>query len=123
MCGRKPPKKAALIDLATHPEKAVDPADRISAVDGLSYAVRFEVKGVRQDPPVFRALVALLTDKDEQVRVMASNILAMVRDAEFRGDIGRPEKKAPDGGWQHWLDDITAKDAGYLKDYEVCKRK
>jgi hypothetical protein len=110
----------ALIDLATHPEKAVDPADRITAVDALGYTVRFQVKGVRQDPQVFKTLVGLLTDKDEEVRVMASNILAPIRDGDFRGDAGRPEKKTPEGGWQHWLDEITAKDAGYLKDYEVC---
>jgi TPR repeat protein len=110
----------ALIDLATHPEKAVEPVDRISAVDGLGFAVRFEVRGVRQDPPVFRALVSLLADKDEEIRVMAANILAPVRDGDFRGDAGRPEKKAPEGGWAKWLDDITAKEAGYAKDYEVC---
>jgi hypothetical protein len=110
----------ALIDLATHPEKAVEPVDRISAGDGLGFAVRFEVRGGRQDPPVFRALVSLLMDKDEEIRVMAGNILAPVRDGDFRGDAGRPEKKAPEGGWAKWLDDITAKEAGYAKDYEVC---
>jgi hypothetical protein len=112
--------QAALIDLAAHPEKAVVPEERISAVDALGSAVRFQVKGVRQDPPVFRALVALLADQDEPVRVMAANILAPIRDPDFRGDAGRPEKKAPEGGWPHWLDEITAKQAGYLKDYEVC---
>jgi hypothetical protein len=110
----------ALIDLATHPEKAVDAADRISAVDALGYTVRFQVRGVRQDPPVFRALVGLLADKDEEVRVMAANILAPIRDPDFRGDAGRPEKKTPAGGWPQWLDEITAKEAGYRKDYEVC---
>ena len=109
-----------LIDLATDPTKAVNPADRVSAVDALGQAVRFQVKGVRQDPPVFRALVTLLDDKEEPIRVMAANILAPIRDPDFKGDAGRPEKKAPDGGWQKWLDEIAAKDAGYLKDYEVC---
>ena len=51
---------------------------------------------------------------------MASNILAPIRDGDFRGDLGRPERKSPAGGWQQWLDEITAKNAGYLKDYEVC---
>ncbi len=110
----------ALIDLATVPDKAVTQADRVSAVDGLGQAVRLQVKGVRQDPPVFKALVALLTDKDEELRVMAANILAPIRDPDFRGDAGRAERKAPEGGWQNWLDEITAKQAGYLKDYEVC---
>ncbi|MDQ6708432.1 MAG: hypothetical protein M3Z85_20940, partial [Acidobacteriota bacterium] len=110
-----------LIDLATNPMKAVDPADRVSAVDALGQAVRFQVKGVRQDPPVFQALVTLLDDKEEPIRVMAANILAPIRDPDFKGDAGRPEKKAPEGGWQKWLDEIAAKDAGYMKDYDVCR--
>ena len=109
----------ALIDLATN--VAADHIDRVSAVDGLGQAVRFQVKGVRQDPPVFKALIALLDDKDEELRVMASNILAPIRDSDFRGDSGRAERKAPAGGWQQWLEEITAKDAGYQKDYEVCR--
>ncbi len=110
----------ALIAKAMETDAAADQADRVAAVDGLCQAVRLQLRGVRQDPPVFQALVALLTDKNEELRTMAANFLAPVRDAEFRGDIGRPEKKAPDGGWQQWLDEITAKDAGYRKDYEVC---
>ena len=110
----------ALIGLVTKPDKAVDRADRVSAVDALGQAVKFQVKGVHQDPPVFRALVSLLDDKDEELRVMAANILAPIRDRDFRGDLGRPERKSPDGGWQRWLDGITAKAAGFRKDYEVC---
>jgi TPR repeat protein len=30
------------------------------------------------------------------------------------------ENKAPQGGWQHWLDEITTKQAGDLADYKVC---
>ena len=58
---------------------------------------------------------------DLAVRALGGfTILAPIRDPDFKGDAGRPEKKAPDGGWQKWLDEIAAKDAGYLKDYEVC---
>ena len=85
----------AVIELATNPDKAADAADRISAVDALAYAVRYQVKGVRQDPQMFKALVTLLDDKNEEVRVMASNILAPIRDSDFRGDLGRPERKSP----------------------------
>lgn len=109
-----------LIDLAANPAQAINPADRMSAVDGLGQTVKFQIKGVRQDPPVFKELVALLDDKNEDVRVMAANILEPIRDSDFRGDSGRPERKAPEGGWNRWLDDITAEDAGYGKDYEVC---
>ncbi|MES1256925.1 MAG: tetratricopeptide repeat protein, partial [Acidobacteriota bacterium] len=43
-----------------------------------------------------------------------------VRDRDFRGDLGRTEQKTPPGGWQHWLDEISAKAAGYGQDYAVC---
>jgi TPR repeat protein len=107
----------ALIRLA---ESGVEQADRVAAVDGLVNAVRFQVRGVRQDPAVFRALAGLLTSKDDELRTMASNALAPIRDGEFRGDIGRPEKKAPEGGWTAWLDAITAKNAGYTAGYANC---
>jgi TPR repeat protein len=107
----------ALIHLT---ESGVDQSDRVGAADGLVNAVRFQVRGVRQDPPVFRALVGLLTSKDEELRTMAANALAPIRDGEFRGDIGRPERKAPEGGWDAWLDGITAKNAGYLQGYAAC---
>jgi hypothetical protein len=51
---------------------------------------------------------------------MAANTLEPVRDSSFRGDLGRPELKEPSGGWNAWLNLVTAKAAGYQKDYEVC---
>jgi TPR repeat protein len=104
---------------------ALDPAygDRVSAVDGLVTAARLQIRGVRQDPKLFKALVMLLDDKDEELRTMASNFLAPVRDPGFRGDLGRPEQKTPEGGWQQWLDKVTTKAAGYRKDYEVCANR
>ena len=110
----------ALIAAALNSDPAADQSDRVSAVDGLCQTVRLQLKGVRQDPPVFKALVAMLTDKNEELRTMAANFLAPIRDGDFRGDAGRPEKKMPEGGWPAWLDEITAKNASYQKDYEVC---
>ncbi|HMX63682.1 MAG TPA: hypothetical protein PKD58_11505, partial [Candidatus Sumerlaeota bacterium] len=57
------------------------------------------------------------------IGTVANNTLMTIRDAEFRGDIGRPERKAPEGGWQAWLDQLSAQAAGYRKDYEVCASK
>ena len=107
-----------LIDYVKAP---LNPLDRLSAIDALGYAVRFQVKGVRQDPHIFAALIDLLQDKDEEARVMAANILAPIRDKDFRGDAGRPESKSPAGGWPKWLAEITAKQAGYSADYDLCK--
>ncbi len=64
------------------------------------------MKGFRQDQPLFRALVALLQEKDEPIRSTAAGILAPVYD--FGGD-GPQRKRAPEGGWDKWLDSITPK--------------
>ena len=62
----------------------------------------------------------MLEDKNEEIRTIASNTLMPIRDREFRGDLGRPERKAPEGGWQAWLSEVTARAAGYRKDYANC---
>jgi len=110
----------ALIALATGQEKAVDERDRIDAVDGIVQAAKLQIRGFRQDPELFKALVVLLSDKNEELRTMANNTLAPVRDAAFRGDLGRQEQKEPVGGWDGWLKEVTAKAEGYRKDYAVC---
>ena len=110
----------ALIAVATGLEPTVDENDRVSAMDGIVHAARLQVKGVRQDPALFRALVVLLSDKNEELRTMAANTLAPIRDSSFRGDLGRPELKEPNGGWDAWLGQVSAKAAAYQKDYEVC---
>jgi hypothetical protein len=106
--------------VATNTSGTIEPAVRVGAADAIVYATRLQLKGVRQDPAMFKALVALLEDKNEELRTMAANTLAPIRDSDFRGDLGRPEQKAPNGGWTAWLNEVTAKAAGYLKDYEVC---
>ncbi len=110
----------ALTELALHPERAIAEEDRVAAVDGIDHAVRFQLRGARQDPPLFAALVTLLTDKNEELRTMAANILAPVRDPGFRGDLGRTEQKVPLGGWPNWLEGVTAKAADYRNDYQDC---
>lgn len=110
----------ALAGLALGAIPAVDPADRVGATDGLVEAARMQVKGVRQDPALFRALIDLATGKEDELRTMAASVLAPIRDADFRGDAGRPEKKAPEGGWEAWLDGVTAKAEGYEHGYRAC---
>ena len=106
--------------LAADPAKAVDPADRVSAADAVVEAARFQIKGVQQDAGLFQALVAMLEDKNEEIRTIAGNALMPIRDPEFRGDLGRPERKAPDGGWPAWLSEVSKRAAGYRKNYAEC---
>lgn len=109
--------QSALIRLT---ESGVTQTDRVSAADGLVNAVRFQVRGVRQDPPVFRALVGLLKSQDDELRTIAASALAPIRDGNFVGDMTRKERKEPEGGWDIWLDGITAKAAGYAHGYAAC---
>jgi TPR repeat protein len=105
----------ALIRLAT--DQNADALDRLNAADAIGYAVRLQVKGVRQDPPMFQALISLVQDTDEPVRATAAGILAPLCDPSGPGE---ERRKAPEGGWEKWLADVTAKETGALKDYEVC---
>jgi hypothetical protein len=100
-------------------DTSAPPDDRVAAADGIVQAVAFQVRGVRQDPELFRALVALLSEKYEPLHAVAYLALAPVRDPAYIPGVA-PEKKTPPGGWQPWLDEIAAKQAGDLIDYKVC---
>ena len=101
---RYAPAQKALIQLAT--DKTADPLDRLNATDAIGYAVRFQVKGVQQDPPMFQALISLLQDKEEPVRSAAVGILAPMYEPSGEG---AQRRRSPEGGWQKWLDDLIAK--------------
>jgi hypothetical protein len=100
---RYAPAQRALVDLATN--RAADPLDRLSATDAIGYAVRLQVKGVRQDPPLFQALVSLLQEKEEPIRATAAGILAPIY--EHTGEGGQ-RRRSPEGGWEKWLNEIVA---------------
>jgi hypothetical protein len=93
----------ALIRLAT--DLDADPADRLHATDAISHALRFQVKGARMDPPMFRAVVALLRDKNEPVRSTAAGILMPAYEPSGEGAARR---RAPEGGWDKWLEQMEA---------------
>jgi TPR repeat protein len=99
---RYTPAQQGLIQLAT--DKGADSLDRLNATDAIGYAVRLQVKGVPQDPPMFQALVSLLQDKDEPVRSTAAGVLAPLY--ESAGE-GAQRRRAPEGGWDKWLTGIT----------------
>jgi len=112
--------QTALTAFLANPAQAVEPADRVSVADAAVEAARFQIKGVRQDAGLFAALVALLQDPDEELRTIAGNALMPIRDPEFRGDLGPPERKAREGGWTAWLQDTTVRAQGYRKNYAEC---
>ena len=99
---RYAPAQQALIQLAS--DKTADPMDRLNATDAIGTAVKLQVKGVRQDPPLFAALVSLLQDKDEPVRSTAAGILMPLYEPSGEG---AQRRRSPDGGWEKWLATIT----------------
>jgi TPR repeat protein len=115
---RSAASQKALIEFALNPANNAE--DREAAVDAIAYAIRLQIHGARQDPELFKALVMLLGDQNEEIHTMANNLLETVRDPEFRGDLGRPEQKEPAGGWQNWLAAVTSKANDYHDDYKVC---
>jgi hypothetical protein len=106
-----------LIQRAT--DKSLDVDDRIAAADALAQAVKFQASGVQQDPPVFKALIELLSDENEPVRAVAFLALAPIREYIVGGS--NSGQFPPAGGWQKWLERITAEQAGDLMYYHVCE--
>jgi hypothetical protein len=105
-----------LIQRATDRSLGIDA--RLDAADGLAQAVQLQAIGVQQDPPMFQALVTLLGEKSEPLRAVAFLALAPIREYIVGGsDEGQ---FPPAGGWQKWLDKITAQQAGDLTYYRVC---
>ncbi|HEV8040472.1 MAG TPA: hypothetical protein VGP62_16505 [Bryobacteraceae bacterium] len=105
-----------LIQRATDQRFDVDA--RLDAADGLAQAVKLQAPGVQQDPPMFRALVSLTSDKNEPLQAVALLALAPIR----RYIVGGADEGQfpPEEGWEKWLEKITAQQAGDLTYYSVC---
>jgi hypothetical protein len=113
---RSPAAQQALIQRATDPNLDLD--SRIDAADGLAQAVKLQAAGVPQDPPMFAALAGLLNEKQEPLRAVAFLALAPIREYIVGGS--NSGQFPPAGGWQKWLDKITAEQAGDRIYYRVC---
>ena len=113
---RSPAAQQVLIQRAT--DKSLDVDARLDAADGLAQAVKLQATGVQQDPPMFQALVGLLSEENEPLRAVAFLALAPIREYIVGGS--NAGQFPPDGGWQKWLDRITAEQAGDLMYYRVC---
>ena len=58
---RYQPAQEALIQQATDKNAAI--GTRESAADAIAQAMKLQAAGVRQDPPMFKALVSLLSER------------------------------------------------------------
>jgi TPR repeat protein len=105
-----------LIQRAT--DRSLDLDARLDAADGLAQAVKLQATGVQQDPPMFQALVGLLSEEQEPLRAVAFLALAPIREYIVGGS--NAGQFPPTGGWQKWLDKITAEQAGDMIYYSAC---
>jgi TPR repeat protein len=105
-----------LIQRAT--DQSLDLDARLDAADGLAQAVKLQATGVQQDPPMFRALVSMIGEKNEPLQAVALLALAPIR----RYIVGGADEGQfpPEEGWEKWLEKITAQQAGDLTYYSVC---
>jgi TPR repeat protein len=105
-----------LIQQAT--DKSLDLDARLEAADRLAYAVKLQATGVQQDPPMFRSLVSLLSEKEEPLRAIAFLSLAPIR----RYIVGGADEGQfpPEEGWEKWLEKMTAQQDGDLTYDSVC---
>jgi hypothetical protein len=101
------PAQEALIVTAT--DTTWDLAERLLAVDGIGAAVKLQVGGAFQDPPLFKALVTLLDDQDLSLRTKAFAILSPIMMSDYKPDASAAARQASVATWQQWLAGITAK--------------
>ena len=108
-----------LIQRAT--DKNLDMDARLDAAHALAQAVKLQAAGVPQDPPMFKALVSLLSEreKNEPLHAVAYIALAPIRPYIIGGS--GAGQFPPDVGWEKWLDRISIEQAGDEVYYNVCR--
>lgn len=115
---RYQPAQEALIQQATDRNAAIEA--RESAADAIAQAIKLQAAGVRQDPPMFKALVSLLSERGKNASLHDIAFLALAPIYSYTVGGADEGQTPPAGGWQKWLDDITTEQAGEMKYYDVC---
>jgi TPR repeat protein len=117
---RYQPAQEALIQQATDKNAAIEV--RENAADAIAQAIRLQAAGVRQDPPMFKALVSLLSERGKNASLHDIAFLALAPVYSFTVGGADEGQSPPAGGWQKWLDSISTEQAGDMTYYEVCAR-
>jgi predicted esterase len=89
----------ALCHIAT--SRKWDMEERLLAIDGIAFAVRLQVRGRYQDPPLFRALVTLLNDDDLEIRKRAFAVVQPIQESPYQPEAGKGQ--AALGSWHEWI--------------------
>jgi hypothetical protein len=116
---RYQPAQQALIKRAT--DKSLDMDARLDAADALAQAVKLQAGGVPQDPPMFKALVSLLSEREKNEPLHAAAFIALAPIRPYIIGGSGSGQFPPEGGWEKWLDKITVEQAGDGVYYDVCR--
>ncbi len=104
---RYQPAQKGLIDFTL--DRAADATERGLAVDAIGGALKLQVGGAFQDPPLFQALITLLSDPDAALRSKAFAILSPIMASSYQPDAAVAARDPEAAKWQQWLDGIVAK--------------
>jgi TPR repeat protein len=116
---RYQPAQQALIQRAT--DQSLDMDAPLDAADALARAVKLQAAGVPQDPPMFKALVSLLGERERNEPLHAAAYIALAPIRPYIIGGSGAGQFPPDGGWEKWLDKITFEQAGDRAYYDVCR--
>lgn len=92
----------ALAQVAT--DRGWDIGERRLAAEALGFAVRLQVRGRYEDPAMFRALVQLLDDDDQDLRTIAFTAIKACISSDYDANVAaKADRKSMLGKWREWL--------------------
>jgi TPR repeat protein len=115
---RYQPAQQALIALAT--DKNADVQAREDAADAIAQAIKLQATGLKQDPPMFKALVSLLKEHGKTQPLYDIAFMALAPMYTYTVGGADEGQHAPAVGWDKWLETITAEQASDMTYYDVC---
>jgi hypothetical protein len=93
-------------------QKKWDVGEKLLCVQGLATAIRFQIKGFYQDPPIVTALVKALDDEDQGVRTAAFAALKPIQDSDYDPAMDRSQRRRAMAKWEEWLVTIQGGEPG-----------
>ena len=91
-------------------QKKWDVGEKLIAVQGLTTAIRFQIKGFYQDPPLLTALIKALDDEDEGVRAAAFAALKPIQESGYDPAMDKSQRRKAMAKWEDWLAKRLGKD-------------
>ena len=92
-------------------QKKWDLAEKLLVVQGLTTAIRFQIKAFYQDPPLLVALVKALDDDELEVRKAAFAALKPIQESEYDATMEKSKRRQAIGKWEEWLAKLLGKEA------------